>query len=253
MIYDKLPVVLLSTMASEKSNSTNHLIASYILTHREEAVHMGIKDLAEACYVGTGSVSRFVREIGLTDFSELRALLSEADFSMNHSFTGENRNEDLLAYITDSLSKTVHSIDMNAVHELCEDIHSYQNVYAFGLLKAQSAAVSLQTDLSMAGKIILTNTAYKEQIDTISRAGKDDLILIFSYTGSYFTSHTFREKEKHLLLPKIWMIAGGTKNVPWFVNRTLTFESDGKREAHPYTLLMAASLIAEEYSFLYQK
>ena len=36
MIYGKLPVVFLSTIASEKKGSTNSVIASYILDHLEE-------------------------------------------------------------------------------------------------------------------------------------------------------------------------------------------------------------------------
>jgi len=75
MIYEKLPVVLLSELATEKSDSTNHVIADYVLTHQKEIKEMGIKELAAECHVGTGSVSRFVRDIGLKDFTELKNIL----------------------------------------------------------------------------------------------------------------------------------------------------------------------------------
>ena len=42
MIYEKLPVVLLSELATEKSDSTNHVIADYVLTHQEIIKEMGI-------------------------------------------------------------------------------------------------------------------------------------------------------------------------------------------------------------------
>ena len=79
MIYGKLPVVFLSVIASEKSGSTNSSIASYILEHMDEVKDTGIKELARRCHVGTGSVSRFCRDIGLRDFVELRELLQSTD------------------------------------------------------------------------------------------------------------------------------------------------------------------------------
>ena len=137
--------------------------------------------------------------------------------------------------------------------KLCEDIHSYQNVYVFGMLKAESAAVSLQTDLLMMSKPVLTFAAYSEQIDTIAHAGKEDLIIIFSYTGSYFSSHSFRQNEKRLMLPKIWMVCSKDHKAPWFVDEVLSFDSDGRREAHPFLLEMAASLITQQYACQFQK
>ncbi len=71
MLYGKIPVALLSAMASEKNHSTNSVIAAYMLTHREQLPHMKIQQLAAVCHVSVSSVSRFCREIGLQDFSEL--------------------------------------------------------------------------------------------------------------------------------------------------------------------------------------
>lgn len=252
MIIEKLPVVLLSTMAAEKSTSTNHLIASYILSHPDEAADMGIQQLAEACYVGTGSVSRFVREIGLLNYNELRSLLKETQFRMDHSFlqgSAENRRSSFSSFLSEALIKAERSVNQKQLEKLCADIRAYESVYAFGLLKAESAAISLQSDLLMMGKNIYTAAAYADQIETIRSADKKDLILIFSYTGTYFSSHSFREKEKRLLLPKIWMICGTKEKVPWFVDETLRFESEGRREAHPFLLEMAASLISQEYAY----
>ena len=102
------------------------------------------------------------------------------------------------------------------------------------------------------GKHIHTSTAYREQIENILQADKSDLIIIFSYTGSYFSSVSLRAKEQHLLLPKIWMVCGEGSTTDWFVDETLTFASDAKREAHPFLLETAASFIANEYAVLYQ-
>ena len=47
MIYGKLPVVFLSTIASEKNGSTNCVIATYILEHLDEMQDIGIKEIAK--------------------------------------------------------------------------------------------------------------------------------------------------------------------------------------------------------------
>ena len=65
MIYSKLPVVFLNTIASEKQGSTNGEIASYIITHLDEVKYMGIAQLAQSCHVANSSISSFVKDIGL--------------------------------------------------------------------------------------------------------------------------------------------------------------------------------------------
>lgn len=72
MIYDKLPIVFLSTITSEKNGSTNCVIATYILEHLKEMQNMGIKDIAKRCNVAVSSISRFCKEIGLSVYDGWR-------------------------------------------------------------------------------------------------------------------------------------------------------------------------------------
>ena len=67
-----LTVALLGTLASERRDSTNAHIARYLLSHQDELEVLSVKALAQACNVGTGTVSRFCREVGFADFDELR-------------------------------------------------------------------------------------------------------------------------------------------------------------------------------------
>ena len=66
MIYGKLPVVFLSTIASEKNGSTNCVIATYILEHLDEMQDIGIKEIAKKFNVAVSSISRFCKEILLS-------------------------------------------------------------------------------------------------------------------------------------------------------------------------------------------
>ena len=250
MIYEKFPVVFLSTFLSEKEDSTNAVIAKYILANFRKMKDITIKQLAADCNVGLGSVSRFCKDIGLSDFAELRDLL--ADGTLSHVPLRQHSPQELISSWTDSaveaLRMTERSIDPAQVKKLCEDIRRYPKVSAFGMLKAQAAATGLQVDLLMLGKHIYSCVAYADQIAHIKNAGSDELIIIFSYTGSYFDYHDLRAYQKQLSRPKIWMICGTGKKPPAFVNETITFESKQDHSGHPIQLEAAESMIALQYA-----
>lgn len=255
MIYGKLPVVFLSTIASEKNGSINSVIASYILDHLDELQDMGIKDIAKKCNVAVSSVSRFCKEIGLRDFVELRELLLSTDFyfeeqSLSHSF--HQRINDYSAKVKDSIQMVQETIDKQQVIKLCDDIQSYQRIAVFGLLKAGGVAVNLQSDLFMLGKQVYTNISYTEQMQYITTANENDLIIIFSYTGSYFDYQDLRSLKKRLIIPKIWMISSCQREYPSFIDEVISFQSLQDQASHPYQLQFIASIIAQEYAKKYK-
>lgn len=252
MIYGKLPVVLLNTMASEKNDSTNGCIASYILENINDVKNMGIKELATHCHVAMSSISRFCKDIGLEDYSELKEMLAENQFyferqSLKETF--DERLQDYQGHIVESLSMVQSSIDYQQILKLCHDLLSYKKVSVFGLLKAQSAAIHFQSDLLMLGKKIDTKMAYSQQLDYMMNASQDDLIIIFSYTGSYFDYPDIRKYQKKLYTPQIWMISSGD-NLPDFVDETIHFSSLQNQAGHPYQLQFISSIIAQEYARL---
>ena len=250
MIYDKFQVVLLSTLISEKEDSTNSIIASYILEHRDALPSIGIKELANACHVGTGSISRFCRDIGLSDFAELKELLGSENTAdvFPPDTTPEERMKQRTDHIINSIRMVQSSVDMNQVKKLVHDIRAYDKVSTFGMLKAQSAATDLQVDMLVQRKYVYSCVAFADQMKHIMEAGKDELIIIFSCTGSYFEYRHFRGKEKHLLLPKIWMICGTERTLPSYVNERITYHSQLDRGSHPFQLETVESIIAAEYA-----
>lgn len=250
MIYDKLPVVFLSTIASEKKDTTNSLIASYILQHLDDMHHIGIKQMAAECNVAFSSISRFCREIGLRDFSELKELLRTTDLRFEQACQGEDAQR-MHAYterVRKSVMMTERSLDPAALDRLCRDLASYERIAAFGLLKAGCAALSLQADLLMLGRQIYTNISYAEQIRYLEKTDRSDLVLIFSYTGTYFESHDIRLLGRRLTLPKIWLITGGREKPPGFIDEVLRFDSGLDQISHPYQLQICAGIIAQLFA-----
>lgn len=251
MIYDKLPIVLLSTMASERKDSTNSEIASFILSHYDEVKDLGISELAKVCHVSNSSISRFCKEIGLEGFAELKELLASTNFYFEKhaaKSSSQDRLKENAKLIKQSIEQVENSLSMRSITELCEDIRKYKKISAFGMLKAETVAMNFQSDMLMLGRQVYTSVSFQHQLDHILSAKSDELIIIFSYTGSYFETNNFRGKKNLLKNPKIWMIAGERKDYPDFIDRVICFDSDHNQGSHPYQLQFVESVIVQEYA-----
>ena len=242
MIYGKLPVTFLSAVSSEKRGSLNSEIARFILSHLAQVQSMGIQEMAQACHVSPASLSRFCKEIGLSGFQELKDLLAENKLE----FQRQGDIHASASSVVDCIRRTERSLDMGKLNQLCQDLCQYEKVAAFGLLKAGAACLHLQGDLLMLGKPLYTNVAYAQQLEYIQQAGSDALILIFSYTGSYFDKTRIRFAGPKP--PRIWMVSGQKRSYPKFVHQVLGFDSLHDQAGHPYQLMFAASLISQEYA-----
>lgn len=245
MIYPKLPIVFLSTIASEKADSTNSQIASYLLDHLDEVKDMGIKEMASQCHVAISSISRFCKEIGLRDYVELRELLTGTEL-----YFEESSPADYSKQVQACIEQVASSIDIKAIQELCQSIKKHDQVAIFGLLKAGSVALNLQVDLLMLGKQVYTQIAYANQMEYLFQATDQDLIIIFSYTGTYFNDEELRSRKKKLKDPEIWMITSTNKTYPDYIDHVILFDSKQDQLSHPYQLQFIAGLIAQEYARL---
>ena len=157
MLYGKLPIVFLSTLASEKKDSTNSQIATFLLNHLDDIKDIGIQEMAKECSVAMSSISRFCKEIGLNDFNELRELLITTNmtfeqYSTSSKAKAKDRLKEYSSKVKESITMVEKSIDIQQIDALCKEIQKYEQVGIFGLLKAGAVAFNLQSDLLMLGK-----------------------------------------------------------------------------------------------------
>ena len=262
MLYGKLPVVLLGTVTAEKPGTAGYTIAYFLLSHPEQAAAMGIEELAQTCHVSLSSVSRFCREVGLEDFSELhRILLEETQAREQVSFPAADPeiHTEIDRYCMEVgmvVRQTGETIDREGIRDLCRKIHQYKRVFAFGPMKAETAAICLQSDLFLLGKDILTCVPLEQQRRVLMQEGKDTLILLFSCSGAYFSY--FTSFPVSLLdvrnRPHIWMVAGEPpRDGREVLERVIRYDALLNRQTHPYPLMAAAGMIAQEYEALFGK
>lgn len=253
-MYGKLLVVALGTIASERSGSTNQIIAQYIMEHLPDIQQLSLAELADACRVGTGSVSRFCREIGLQSFAELKELLAanenHTEISRADSFA--QRVLEYQCRAQNSIAQAACQLPEEKILSLCRDIHRYQQVAAFGMLRSESVALNFQGNLVAQGKYIFTTLTYKQQIEYIEAATEKNLILIFSNEGVYFDAQYGGTLPPRLKAPKICLITSAArKSFSPCIDEVIRFHSDHRHHRHPYQMQFVADVIASEYARLY--
>ncbi len=215
---------------------------------------MTVRDIAKACHVGSGSISRFCKDIGLQDFIELKEMLNTAQFRFESAAFSQSTDLRIKEYgsrVSQSIEMVTKTLSRTRLQTLCRDLKSYENIAVFGRLKAESVAINLQADLMMMGRQVYTHISYAEQIEYIRQAGKKDLILIFSHGGYYFDYLSERTSWPPNDRPKIWMISNCCTNKYNYVSKALVFKSLPGHVGHPYQLQYIAGLIAQEYFSLY--
>lgn len=252
----RLPIYLLSTIASQKDDSTNCQIASYILENLESVKGMTIVELAQCCYVSNSSISRFCKDIGLHDFVELKDLLQSTELSyrlLSQQKTTQKRSEEFVQRIQDGISEMAASLDYSVFDRLAEDLMKYQRIAAFGLIKAESAAMNFQHDMLMLGKIVTTKVSFSQQKEYMRKADENDLIVIFSYRGYYFTNYdklSFAEGHK----PKIYMITSNEQSYQnKYVDEVIHYKTSSYIASNPYLMQIIEGMIAQNLAYALKK
>ncbi len=250
MIYNKLSIILLTQIASQPNDTTDSQIAYYILNHLDDIQNDSISELAMKCNVSNSSISRFCRNIGLNDFSELKESLNDQTFKFevaSNSNDNEIRTFEHASKVQESINEVAQTLDTRVLFELVKDIHQYKQVTILGLLKASSAAINLQVDLLMLGKLVNVKLTYNDQLEFISHANQNDLVIIFSYTGAYF-DQGLRFTKNLNNIPKIYLISGNVCEENPYIYKNICFNSKLDQISHPYQLIFVSSLIAQEYN-----
>lgn len=253
-------IILHSTINSEPKDSNNYKIAKYIIENIEILGNCSLADLAKKCYVSNSSISRFCRDIGLSDFNELRNQM--AIYSIEHeqaknkfNYKDFDKNSITQTYIHSVIDNLKHMctnlLDQN-IQELAKDIFQYKEVAAFGYMQSENVALNLQFDLQTNNKVIYTCIKFIDQIEYIKNANNNTLIIIFSESGTYFNRVFARTKPFKNLKnkPKIYLITSNFSISLPYIDRYIHYQCRHDYASHPYPLLIIANLISIYYAQL---
>lgn len=256
MIYGKLPIVLLSTMASQADDTTECRIAGYLLSRAGSTHNLSIAQAAQDCHVSVSSVSRFCRSIGLSDFGELRELTQRAAWCFeldSRAEQPEQRACETFRAIEDGLARLERSIDCREIERLCRKMDLCEHIFLIGLLKAGTAAQCLQADLLLQGKKTVCKLPFAQQIACLEQAGERDMIVIFSYSGVYF-DYLRGQIPPGLRRAYVAFITGAQEmQAQSCINQMITFDSSLNQASHPFQMQAISRLIAQEYAWQHRR
>jgi DNA-binding MurR/RpiR family transcriptional regulator len=174
-------------------------VAELILRDPDAARLMSITSLASSADVAESTVSRFVREIGLASYSELRLGITEAAFANRvathgpedqYVYNGVDRGdstEDILRKITSSsslsLQQTARSLDATALDSATALIEK-ANLIVFACMGASSiAAEEGVMRFTRAGKRCLLYRDQSIQAMLATIVGPGDVVIALSDSG----------------------------------------------------------------------
>ena len=253
-----LVIILLSTINTEPKDSNNYKIAKYIIENLHTLEDCTITELSRNCYVSSSSISRFCRDIGLSDFNELRIQVARIPLALqqaSHKFSYKEFDDSFCSSyvksVTDNLFNAFDSREIeDKIQLLVNDLYTYKKVAAFGYMQSENVALNLQYDLQTSGKPIFTRLKFVDQVEYIKAAKEDTLIIIFSDSGSYFDyvfnrTTPFKNTAKK---PKIYMVTSNKNlNIP-YIDHLISYNSRKDYASHPYPLMLIADMICFQYA-----
>ena len=171
-------------------------IADYILSNISEPQYLSIYQLAAACEVSESTVFRFCQILGFKGYKEFKYALAEANSAKlidgeidayeeilpEDSFIDMAKK--LFAYNMASVNQTLQLIDKEAYCKAAKYLKDAKHIYCFG----QGSSGIMAQELWGRFVTVSSNFSYIPdshfQTIIVSNCSKEDVVVLFSYSGA---------------------------------------------------------------------
>ncbi|MGX6980108.1 MurR/RpiR family transcriptional regulator [Vagococcus elongatus] len=193
---------------NESRESTHYVLIEFILHHIKELSTLSITEFADRTYVSKTTVSRFINFLGFDSYREFKKYFSSISrFSKNIFLRMSIAESQEIAtdpekffvqysdQVIDSIQDMQNTLDIQQVDELIHRVIRAQRVACLGYSDAQYIAKDIQLGCLTAGKVIDVAETQVKLDEILSMYSKEDLIIILSNYGNFFSHHkqSFRE------------------------------------------------------------
>ncbi len=167
------------------TKSQQKLVEYFETVDYKKVIYMSITDLAAATGVAEATVLRFCRSLGFNGYQEFRLNLAQGsvenddDEAEGIGFIGEIESMYELA-----MENVRRGLDEARVNEAINMILSARTVCCFGVGHSYLAALELHNRLMMMGLVTFCERDTHLQNVLLSSRGEEDLMIIFSVSGS---------------------------------------------------------------------
>lgn len=190
----KSALLLLREFAPEFTESELE-ISAYVLANPQQAADISIHELARRTFCSTSTIIRLCQHLGFTGFKEFRKALTYElalrDQSQSQDRKGVLRTdtlEDIIEKITYqnilSLEDTKNLMDPKVLRECVALIQTARCVYLFGMGASLCAAKDAYLKFLRMNKPCIINEDWHSQLLQARNATKNDVAIVFSYSGN---------------------------------------------------------------------
>ena len=249
---------------SSADSDPNRTIARYMLLHLFELDSLSVQNIADACYASIATVSRFVRSLGFTGFSQLKQAAVHYRHSIDHITGdylkdipyGEGAPGAICRYaggLSGAMEDFAAHVSVPQLDRIASAIHDARGVALYGFYQPGLLANQLQF-------LFLSIGRYTESYDLVEdheerartmRAG--DLALFLSVDGNYVAGHgravldLLRERGVTLML----MTQNPSPLLHAAFDEVLLLGRQDSSRAGYYKLQLATELLFSRYMYLF--
>ncbi len=198
-VYERISNEYYALTASEKK------VADYVLSNQQDTQFLSISELAGACEVAEATISRFCRRLGYKGYNLFKLAVANASSHSepwNNPLSGEVEESDSLEAISqklygaevEALNQTLELLNLDAVREAADLLEGAKRVLCMGqggsMIIASEACHLFST---VSNKFMAVWDSHL-QVMSAASADPEDVILLFSYSGSTKAMmHTFKQ------------------------------------------------------------
>ena len=190
----KSALLLLRESTNTLSN-TEKEIAAYLLEHPQQILELSIHELAKRTFSSPSTIVRLCHHIGFEGFKDFRravtyelALREQNQKQETKDLARSDRLEEIIEKITYknimSLEDTKNLLDVRVLQESLRMIQNARVIYLFGMGASLVAARDLYLKFLRLNRPCVVNEDWHSQLLQARNASKDDLGIVFSYSGA---------------------------------------------------------------------
>ncbi len=187
MIIDKLNDIL----NANDHETTAYIISAFMKSNILKMRNMTVDEAAKACFVSKGQISKYVRSLGFSHWTEFKEECIEYCQSRRERYnffspdkTLQENSQWFLDELISSMRHAQKRLDYARFEKLVQDIQNSENIYLYARGNARTLCSFMQVEFSTFFKNVLICDA---DFGKGYHFGKKDLLIFLSVNGNSFT------------------------------------------------------------------
>ena len=176
----------------DQLTETDRRLASYLLDHSREAIHMSAKELSAQCDTSPAAVVRLSQKLGFKGFTALKLeLAKESGQEEPDVFRSAIRDNDDMETIVRkaeqihlrNTSLTYQMVNVSVLSQAVEEICAGRRIHLFGVGASGLLAMDFLYKSSRIGIPAFSHADVHTNLATAALLGPEDIVIAISYSG----------------------------------------------------------------------